>query len=97
MSPPAGTRGAGPTPTEYLLMALASCTAITLRTYADYKYDYAGNITVDVAYHEPREPGAARYLQRTIAFTESLPEADLHTMMDIVERTEVVPVAVEVR
>jgi uncharacterized OsmC-like protein len=24
--PPAGTRGAGPTPTEYLLMALASCT-----------------------------------------------------------------------
>jgi uncharacterized OsmC-like protein len=70
-------------------MALASCTAITLRTYADYKYDYAGNITVDVAYHEPREPGAARYLQRTIAFTESLPEADLHTMMDIVERTPV--------
>lgn len=84
-----GERGSGPTPTEYLLMALASCTAITLRGYADYKYDYAGNITVDVAYHEPREPGAARYLQRTIAFTEPLPEADLQRMMDIVERTPV--------
>lgn len=26
----------------------------------DRKYDYAGNITVDVAYYEPMEPGAAR-------------------------------------
>src|SRR3954447_19178035 len=28
--PGAGAPGAGPTPTEYLMMALASCTAITL-------------------------------------------------------------------
>lgn len=84
-----GERGAGPTATEYLLMALASCTAITIRSYADYKYDYAGNITVDVALREPRTPGAARYLQRTITFTEQVPEPDLQTMMDIVERTPV--------
>ncbi|WP_225853727.1 OsmC family protein [Micromonospora sp. AMSO31t] len=40
-----GALGDGPTPTEYLLMALASCTAQTLRQYVDYKYDTAGDIT----------------------------------------------------
>jgi uncharacterized OsmC-like protein len=64
--PSEGVEGVGPTPTEYLLIALASCTAITLRQYADRKYDYAGDIKVDVRYHEPRTEGAERYLQRTI-------------------------------
>lgn len=72
--PRAGTRGAGPTPTEYLMMALASCTAITLRRYADRKYDYAGDITVDVAYHEPRTVGGTSYLQRTVRLSEEIPE-----------------------
>jgi len=87
--PRAGTPGAGPTPTEYLMMALASCTAITLRGYADRKYDYAGDITVDVAYHEPRTPDGDRYLQRTIRLTEEIPEQDFQTMISIVERSPV--------
>lgn len=87
--PREGERGGGPTATEYLLMAPASCTAITLRSYADYKYDYAGNITVDVALHEPTTPGAERHLERTVSFTEEVPEPDLQTMMDIAERTPV--------
>lgn len=87
--PMAGTEGAGPTPTEYLLIALASCTAITLRQYADRKYDYAGDISVEVRYHEPRTEGAERYLQRIVRLTEEVPEPDLGVMMDLAERTPV--------
>jgi putative redox protein len=87
--PAAGTPGAGPTPTEYLMMALASCTAITLRGYADRKYDYAGDITVDVAYHEPSLVGASRYLQRTVRLSEEVPEQDFQTMINIVENSPV--------
>ncbi|OLS99462.1 hypothetical protein BJF90_08030 [Pseudonocardia sp. CNS-004] len=87
--PRAGTPGAGPTPTEYLMMALASCTAITLRGYADRKYDYAGDIAVDVAYHEPKAVGASRYLHRTVRLSEEIPEQDFQTMIDIVERSPV--------
>jgi uncharacterized OsmC-like protein len=87
--PRAGTNGVGPTPTEYLLIALASCTAITLRQYADRKYDYAGNITVDVRYHEPRIEGAERYLQRIVTLSEPVAEPELGVMMDLAERTPV--------
>jgi putative redox protein len=81
--------GDGPTPTEYLLMALASCTAQTLRSYTDRKYDYPGDITVEVSYHEPQEEGAARYLQRTISLSEDVPPEHLQSMMEITERTPV--------
>jgi uncharacterized OsmC-like protein len=87
--PPEGREGVGPTPTEYLLIALASCTAITLREYADRKYDYAGDISVDVRYHEPRTEGAERYLRRNITLSEAVPEPDLGVMMDLAERTPV--------
>ena len=84
--PAVGTPGAGPTPTEYLMMALA---AITLRAYADRKYDYAGDITVDVAYHEPTMVGASRYLHRTVRLSEEVPEQDFQTMINIVENSPV--------
>jgi len=87
--PGGGAPGAGPTPTEYLMMALASCTAITLRGYADRKYDYAGDITVDVAYHEPRTVGASRYLHRTVRLSEEVPEQDFQTMINIVQNSPV--------
>ena len=87
--PAFGTPGLGPTPTEYLMMAFASCTAITLRSYADRKYDYAGDITVDVTYHEPTTVGASRYLQRTIRLSEEVPEQDFQSMINIAEKSPV--------
>lgn len=87
--PHGGAVGDGPTPTEYLLIALASCTAQTLRQYVDYKVDYAGDITVDVQYHEPQEEGAERYLTRKITLSEQPDPQDLVVMQDIAERSPV--------
>lgn len=84
-----GAHGDGPTPTEYLLMALASCTAQTLRQYVDYKYDNAGDITVEIDYHEPDQEGAERYLQRTITLSEEPDPDDLKVMHDIAEKSPV--------
>jgi uncharacterized OsmC-like protein len=88
-SPSRTGAGLGPTPTEYLLMALASCTAQTIRLYADRKYDYAGDIVVEVKQHEPREEGAERFLERTVSMSEPLPPEDYETIREIVERTPV--------
>jgi putative redox protein len=81
--------GDGPTPTEYLLMALASCTAQTLRQYVDYKVDYAGDITVEIKYHEPEEYGAERYLERTIILSEDPDPNDLAVMHELAEKSPV--------
>ena len=43
-----GTNG-GPAPGEYLMLALASCTAITLRMYADRKSLPVDKIRVEIA------------------------------------------------
>lgn len=45
-----GGRDTAPAPQEYLMSALASCTAITLRMYADRKKLNVPKITVQVSY-----------------------------------------------
>jgi len=45
-----GGSDTAPSPPEYLMSALASCTAITLRMYADRKKLEVGKIKVQVAY-----------------------------------------------
>jgi uncharacterized OsmC-like protein len=87
--PHRGQPGEGPTPTEYLLMALASCTAQTLRQYIDYKVDYAGDVTVEIKHHEPEEEGAERYLERTIILSEEPDPDDLAVMHEIAEKSPV--------
>ena len=44
-----GGTNAGPSPGELMLISLASCTAITLRMYADRKKWEVSKITVEVA------------------------------------------------
>ena len=44
-----GGTNAGPAPSEFLMISLASCTAITLRMYADRKQWNVSKIKVEVA------------------------------------------------
>ncbi|HET9052591.1 MAG TPA: OsmC family protein [Cyclobacteriaceae bacterium] len=48
--PELGGTDTAPTPPEYLMSALASCTAITLRMYADQKKFEVSKIKVQVTY-----------------------------------------------
>ena len=57
-----GGANTGPTPMQYLLGSLASCTAITLRMYADRKGWDLGEIKVDISMKRERVDG---YLQTT--------------------------------
>jgi putative redox protein len=43
-----GGLGSGPTPYDYLAIALGACTSVTLRLYAEHKQLPLGRITVDV-------------------------------------------------
>ena len=43
-----GGAGSGPAPGEFLMISLASCTAITLRMYADRKRWHVSTIKVEV-------------------------------------------------
>ncbi len=46
----AGGDGSGPSPYDYLSIALGTCTSMTLRMYADFKKQQLGRVTVDVSH-----------------------------------------------
>ena len=51
----------GPTPTELLAAALASCTAVTIEMYADRKEWELGQVEVAVDYEEPSTDAPASF------------------------------------
>jgi putative redox protein len=59
----------GPPPMEFLMMALASCTAITLRMYADRKQWPLESVEVEVAYERVE---ATTRLTRTLRLAGAL-------------------------
>ena len=81
-----GGQDTGPTPSEMLCAALAACTAITLRMYAQRKEWALRETRVDV---DLRSEGAERTMLRRLTLEGELDSAQRARLADIAERTPV--------
>jgi putative redox protein len=84
-----GGLGSGPTPFDLLSAALASCTTMTLRMYADQKRMPELHIKTSVGY--VKEPGAdvPDLFVRELSISGSLSDADRERLLNIAERCPV--------
>lgn len=79
-----GGRDAGLRPHELLLSALASCTAITLRMYADRKQWDTGGITVQAALERTQAGRAVESrIHLEIAFGKEMPADQRERLLQI--------------
>jgi putative redox protein len=79
----------GPAPTELLAAALAACTAITLRMYAEVKGWELGEVKVDCRVFVE---GKGHRLERVIRLGAPLSDAQRARLGEIAERTPVTKV-----
>jgi putative redox protein len=84
--PALGGRDAGPAPHELLCAALAACTAITLRMYAERKGWPLRAAHVDVLF---QREGEKRTMTRRLRLEGELDETQRARCADIAERTPV--------
>jgi putative redox protein len=82
-----GGQDTGPTPSDLLAAALASCTAITLRMYADRKQWPVESVHVDVTFN--RAPDKSSSVDRVLKFEGTLTDEQRSRLADIAERTPV--------
>ncbi|MEY9844225.1 OsmC family protein [Streptacidiphilus sp. MAP5-3] len=82
-----GGGDSGPTPVGLLISAVASCTAITLRMYAERKSWPLEDIRVHVAYE--KGPDGANRITRRIDLIGPLDDAQRARLLEIAERTPV--------
>jgi putative redox protein len=85
--PERGGRDAGPTPSDLLIAALAACTAITLRMYAERKSWTIEAIHVSVK--STRSPDKTMSVERVLTFDGVLTLEQKTHLADIAERTPV--------
>ncbi len=85
----AGGTGRGPSPYDLMCAALAACTTLTVRLYADRKAWPLEHIAVSVEY--ARETGASPpdLFRRTIMLTGPLDEDQRNRLLDIAEHCPV--------
>jgi putative redox protein len=76
----------GPNPYQLLLSALAGCTSITLRMYAQRKQWELGEIDVDLQIFRS---GDAERIERRIRFSGPLSAEQLSRLLEIAEKTPV--------
>jgi len=77
----------GPAPYELLLAALAACTSLTLRMYANRKGWELGSIHVDARFS--RDDCGLENIERTIVFGNVLTPEQLTRLAEICEKTPV--------
>jgi len=82
-----GGKDAGPAPYELLTGALAACTAITLRMYAERKQWPLGPVEVEA--HFTRLPDKSSWIDRVLRLTGPLTDEQRNRLADIAERTPV--------
>lgn len=77
----------GPAPYELLLAALAACTSLTLRMYAQRKGWELGSIHVDARFS--RDDCGLENIERTVSFGAALTPEQLSRLAEICEKTPV--------
>ncbi|MEJ0035372.1 MAG: OsmC family protein [Gammaproteobacteria bacterium] len=82
-----GGTDAGPAPYDLLAASLASCTAITLRMYAERKQWPLGSVEVDVRF--TRLPDKSSSIDRVLRLGGVLTDEQRARLADIAERTPV--------
>jgi putative redox protein len=82
-----GGQGKGPAPYDYYVAALAACTAITLRMYAEKKGWNLGQFRVELKFHKD-EAGKA-HIHRTLHSDQPLDDAQWTRLLEIVANTPV--------
>lgn len=94
----AGGGDAGPSPYDYLLAGLASCTAMTLRMYADRKDWPLDEVTVKLNFSRVHardceacesETGQVGIIERVLHLTGELSEAQRDKLIEIADKCPV--------
>jgi putative redox protein len=85
----AGGTGRGPGPYDLLSAALAACTTLTVRLYADRKAWPLEHVAVSVEYAKETGASPPDLFQRTIILTGALDEHQRNRLFDIAEHCPV--------
>lgn len=85
--PDLGGKDAGPAPYDLLISALAACTVITLRMYADRKQWPVTAVHADI--HFRRDDAKVESIDRVLRIEGSVDAEQKKRMADIAERTPV--------
>jgi len=85
----AGGTATGPAPHDLLCAALAECTALTLRLYADQKRWPLEAIQVEVGHAREKDQSPADLFRRTVRLVGPLDAAQRARLLEIAERCPV--------
>jgi len=87
-----GGGDAAPTPMEGLAAALAGCTAITLRMYAERKGWELGTVKVDCRVFVAAAAPSGHRFERTVKISGKLGEDERRRLLEIADKTPVTKV-----
>lgn len=83
-----GGHNLGPCPTDFLISALAACTSITLRMYAEHKNIPLDGVDVEVQLERDREAGVTR-MEKSILLHGDLSAEQRDKLMQVADRCNI--------